>query len=101
MKVAGNVTHQIDFIQVKYEVEDKVLTIELPKTVDNVAQFKEGGIVLDVSISKRIKPEPVYEYQWIYYQKLMGVWRLTDKYYVEAESTSWTKLEETKRIKDV
>ena len=51
-----------------------------------------------VELEYRVK-EPVYEWQWVYYQTLMNTWRLTDKHYVEAESTAWIKFEKSKRIK--
>jgi len=55
----------------------------------------------NIELEYRVKVEPVYEYQWVYYQTLMNTWRLTDKHYVKALSGAWTRLEMTKRIKNV
>ena len=47
----------------------------------------------------RPKPKEVYEWQYTYFQRLVGRWDITEEYYTVPESSGWVKFEPSKRLR--
>ena len=47
----------------------------------------------------RPKPKEVYEWQYTYFQRLVGRWDITEEYYTVPESGGWVKFEPSKRLR--